>query len=228
MSRVLLIDDDRKLAQLLRAYCLRFGLELEAAHHPQEGLARLRRGAVGLIILDVMLPDIDGFELCRRIRLESDLPIIMLTARGELSDKVVGLELGADDYLAKPFEPRELVARIQALLRRNVGLRSEPRRLCFGGLNIDPLRQEAQLDGRPLGLTTMEFQLLALLAATPGVPHSRDEILNRLKGVDAELLTRSVDLLVSRLRHKLGDRGRAPRYIKTVWGAGYTFIGEPT
>jgi DNA-binding response OmpR family regulator len=173
-----------------------------------------------------MLPDIDGFEMCRRIRQNSEVPIIMLTARGELSDKVVGLELGADDYLAKPFEPRELVARIQAQLRRKVMTQFEHNQLRFGDLVIDSKRREAHIGPRNLMLTTMEFQLLQLLANSPGVARSRDEILNRLKGVDTELITRSVDLMISRLRHKLGDDGRSPNLIKTVRGAGYVFIGE--
>lgn len=228
MPRILLIDDDHRLASLLTEYFQRFDLKLVTADHAGKGLDYLRVHSTDLVILDVMLPDIDGFETCRRIRQDSEVPIIMLTARGELSDKVVGLELGADDYLAKPFEPRELVARVQAQLRRKGMTHVEQDELRFGELVIDPARREAYLGDRNLMLTTMEYQLLLLLAATPGIPKSRDDILNRLKGVEADLLTRSVDLLVSRLRHKLGDNGRIPNYIKTVRGTGYVFIGEPS
>ena len=228
MPRILLIDDDHKLASLLTEYFQRFGLALATADHARKGLDHVRNCPTDLVILDIMLPDIDGFEICRRIRQESEVPIIMLTARGELSDKVVGLELGADDYLPKPFEPRELVARIQAQLRRKGKTHFEQEALRFGDLVIDPARREAHIGKRNLMLTTMEFQLLLLLATTPGIPKSRDEILNRLKGVEADLLTRSVDLLVSRLRHKLGDNGRIPIYIKTLRGTGYVFVGEAT
>lgn len=226
MSQILLIDDDHKLGLLLTEYFQRFDLTLHTADHAMKGLEYLRNNPLDLVILDVMLPDIDGFEMCRRIRRESKVPIIMLTARGELSDKVVGLELGADDYLAKPFEPRELVARIQAQLRRKGMTGSEQAPLRFGDLLIDPMRREAHMGNRDLMLTSMEFQLLLLLATSPGVPKSRDEILNRLKGVETELFTRSVDLLISRLRHKLGDSGHTPNYIKTIRGTGYVFIGE--
>lgn len=226
MTRILLIDDDPKLAMLLTEYLQRFGLQLVTLKHAMEGLDYLRSNLIDLVILDVMLPDIDGFEICRRIRMESEIPIIMLTARGELSDKVVGLELGADDYLAKPFEPRELVARIQVQLRRKGVSHFNYDQLSFADLIIDPMRREAHIGSRNLKLTTMEFQLLLLLATNPGVPRSRDEILKRLKGVNTELMTRSVDLLISRLRHKLGDSGRSPRFIKTLRGAGYVFIGE--
>jgi OmpR family response regulator RpaB len=226
MPHILLIDDDRKLAALLTEYFLQFGLVLATALSAMKGLDYLQSKPTDLVILDVMLPDIDGFETCRRIRQESEIPIIMLTARGELSDKVVGLELGADDYLAKPFEPRELVARIQAQLRRKGMIQVEQDQLRFGDLVIDPVRREAHIGTRNLMLTTMEFQLLQFLALSPGVPRSRDEILNRLKGVETNLYTRSVDLLISRLRHKLGDQGRTPIYIKTLRGTGYVFIGE--
>jgi DNA-binding response OmpR family regulator len=150
----------------------------------------------------------------------------MLTARGEVTDRIVGLEIGADDYLPKPFEPRELVARIQNVLRRSGDAGSEDGVLRYVGLEVNPDKRAAQLDGEELELTTMEFQLLALLAANPGKVYSRDDVLNELRGIDAQLFSRSVDILVSRLRQKLGDTAKHPRFIKTVWGAGYTFVGE--
>ncbi|MCC7330773.1 MAG: response regulator transcription factor [Gammaproteobacteria bacterium] len=230
MPRILLIDDDEKLGELLGAYFRRFDLELIAANHPAAGLERLRRDHPDLVILDVMLPDQDGFQVCREIRRESTVPVIMLTARGDVTDRVVGLELGADDYMPKPFEPRELVARVQNVLRRSAP-RGEPAhdgRLRFRGLEIDQERRTVELEGGPLELTTMEYQLLVLFASQPGRTFTRDEILNELRGIDAQLFSRSVDILVSRLRQKLRDTTRQPRFIKTVWGTGYAFVGaEP-
>ena len=217
MHAVLLIDDDEELAAPLAAYLRRFDLALEAAHRPSDGLARLAQGGIEAVILDVMLPEMDGFELLRRIRQSSDIPVLMLTARGELSDRVVGLELGADDYLPKPFEPRELAARLQTILRR---ARSAPSGavLRFEGLAIDTDRREVQRQGEPLALTGTEFELLLLLAREPQKVFSRDEILNRLRGQDAELFSRAVDILVSRLRRKLEPLDA----IKTLRNAGYT------
>jgi len=229
MSRVLLIDDDAKLSGLLGAYFQRFDFELLSATHPQVGLDMLESEHPDLVILDVMLPDMDGFEVCRRIRKLSQVPIIMLTARGEVTDRIVGLELGADDYLPKPFEPRELVVRMQSVLRRTSSDdQSQGDHLCFDGLEIEPEKRLAVLDGATVELTTMEYELLVLLANHPGKVFSRDAILNGLRGIDAQLFSRSVDILVSRLRQKLGDTAKQPRFIKTVWGSGYTFIGPQT
>ena len=228
MPRILLIDDDEKLGELLGAYFKRFDLVLVAAKHPAIGLEKLEKERPDLVILDVMLPDQDGFQVCREIRRHSAVPIIMLTARGDVTDRVVGLELGADDYMPKPFEPRELVARVQNVLRRT-GARDErddSGRLRFRDLEINLERRTVSLEGAPLDLTTMEYQLLVLFAAHPGRTYTRDEILNELRGIDAQLFSRSVDILVSRLRQKLKDTTRQPRFIKTVWGTGYTFVGE--
>ncbi len=228
MPRILLIDDDEKLGELLGAYFRRFDLDLVAASHPALGLQKLVAEKPDLVILDVMLPDQDGFQVCREIRRTSSVPIIMLTARGDVTDRVVGLELGADDYMPKPFEPRELVARVQNVLRRT-GTREEPQQpdgLRYKDLDINLERRTVDLDGQPLDLTTMEYQLLVLFARNPGRTYTRDEILNELRGIDAQLFSRSVDILVSRLRQKLKDTTRQPRFIKTVWGTGYTFVGE--
>ena len=226
MTKILLIDDDEKLGDLLGNYFKRFDLELITATHPAEGLEKLRSEHPDLVILDVMLPDQDGFEVCRAIRKFSKIPIVMLTARGEVTDRIVGLEIGADDYLPKPFEPRELVARIQNVLRRSAAAGDPDGQLRYRGLVIDREKRTAELEGEPLDLTTMEFRLLSLLAANPGRVYSRDDILNELRGIDAQLFSRSVDILVSRLRHKLRDTAKQPRFIKTVWGSGYTFVGE--
>jgi OmpR family response regulator RpaB len=218
MPRVLLIDDDEDLAPPLATYLRRFGFELEAAHRPSAGLQRLAEGDFDAVILDVMLPEMDGFEVCRRIRQSSDIPVLMLTARGELSDRVVGLELGADDYLPKPFEPRELAARLQTILRRS---RAAPMGavLRFEGLELHIDRREARRGGEPLPLTGTEFELLLLLAREPHKVFTRDEILNRLRGQDAELYSRAVDILVSRLRRKLEPL----EAVKTLRNAGYAW-----
>jgi DNA-binding response OmpR family regulator len=229
MSKILLIDDDEKLGELLGVFFQKFDMELSAATHPDEGLELLKNSEPDLVILDVMLPGQDGFEVCRTIRKSSNVPIIMLTARGEVTDRIVGLEIGADDYMPKPFEPRELVARVQNVLRRagpSEGKDEDVQNLEFEGLKMDLERRVVELDGAPLELTTMEYQLLALFAANPGSTYTRDEILNELRGIDAQLFSRSVDILVSRLRQKLGDTTKRPRFIKTVWGTGYTFVGR--
>ena len=173
-----------------------------------------------------MLPEMDGFEVCRRIRQDSLVPIIMLTARGELTDRVVGLELGADDYLPKPFEPRELVARIQTVLRRAGTREQKARQLRFKDLDINLDQRSVHFRGKPLSLTTMEHEALVMFASYPGKVFTRDEILNHLRGIEAEIFSRSVDILISRLRQKLHDTTKPTRFIKTVWGSGYTFIGE--
>jgi two-component system OmpR family response regulator len=222
MPRLLLIDDDEQLGAPLATYLRRFQFELEHATRPSEGLKRLRAGAFDVAILDVMLPEMDGFELCRTIRKESNIPIVMLTARGDVMDRVVGLELGADDYLPKPFEPRELLARIQTILRRAAPAAGNgARQLRFdGGLAIDLDRRTVQRDNAPIELTSTEFDLLVMLAQTPGKVFSRDDILEKLRGQSAEdIHTRAVDILVSRLRRKLEPLD----CIKTLRNAGYAF-----
>lgn len=226
MTNILLIDDDEKLGELLGTFFDRFDLDLQVAHDPESGLEMLAAEEPDLVILDVMLPGQDGFEVCRTIRKSSAVPIIMLTARGEVTDRIVGLEIGADDYMPKPFEPRELVARIQNVLRRSTTSRQSGQQLHYDGLSVDLERRSAELDGSELDLTTMEYQLLALFAGNPGRTFTRDEILNELRGIDAQLFSRSVDILVSRLRQKLGDTSKQARFIKTVWGTGYAFVGQ--
>ena len=221
MPRILLIDDDEQLGPPLAAYFQRFELELVQALRPSAGLALLAQGGFDAAILDVMLPEMDGFELCRTIRRGSDLPIVMLTARGEVMDRVVGLELGADDYLPKPFEPRELVARVQNVLRRRQSapepLAADPA-LRFDGLLVNPATRSVQRQGAGVELTSTEFDLLHLLARSPGKVFSRDDILAALRGHEVELHTRAVDILVSRLRKKLEPLDA----VKTLRNAGYT------
>jgi two-component system, OmpR family, response regulator len=223
MPRLLLIDDDEALGAPLATYFARSGFELVHATRPSQGLALLRQGGFDAAILDVMLPEMDGFELCRTIRKESTLPIVMLTARGDVMDRVVGLELGADDYLPKPFEPRELLARIQTVLRRvPVAAAPNGRVWRFEGLVIDLDRRSVQREGEAIELTGTEFELLTLLAGAPNKVFHRDDILERLRGQAAEdIHTRAVDILVSRLRRKLEPL----QFIKTLRNAGYTFAG---
>ncbi|AMM24450.1 response regulator transcription factor [Variovorax sp. PAMC 28711] len=221
MHRILLIDDDEQLAAPLATYFARFDCVLDSATRPSAGLVKLRATRYDAAILDVMLPEMDGFALCREIRRESDIPIVMLTARGDVMDRVVGLELGADDYLPKPFEPRELVARIQTILRRQRTLpasaAASTQRRVFEGLEIDLAKRAVLRAGEVVELTGTEFELLALLASEPGRMFSRDDILNRLRGHEAELYTRAVDIVVSRLRKKLEPLD----CIKTLRNSGY-------
>ncbi|MBC7682629.1 MAG: response regulator transcription factor [Ferruginibacter sp.] len=217
MPKILLIDDDAELGGPLGLYFARFGLALDCALTPGAGLALLRQGGFDAAILDVMLPEMDGFTLCRAIRKESDIPVIMLTARGEVMDRVVGLELGADDYLPKPFEPRELVARLLTVLRRQ-RVPTDTHRLVFDGLDINLDKRSVRRSHEELDLTSTEFELLTLLARAPGKVFSRDDILNRLRGHEVDLQTRAVDLLVSRLRKKLEPLD----CIKTWRNAGYS------
>jgi DNA-binding response OmpR family regulator len=224
-SRVLLIDDDEALGTLLTEYLGQFGFAVTAKAHPEDGLHALGASPPDVLVLDVMLPGMDGFEVCRKVRAASRVPIVMLTARGDVMDRIVGLELGADDYLPKPFEPRELVARLQAVLRRGAAPDEAGETLRLGTLEVELDARRVRLGGRPLELTTAEFELLALLVRRRGRVLSRERIMEATRGVDWEAFDRSVDVLVSRLRQKLGDDPRQPTFIKTVRGVGYRFIG---
>ncbi len=221
--RLLMIDDDAALGGLLAEYFERFGHRLTAATTAAEGRHLLRRDRPDLLILDVMLPDADGMELCRAIRSESDVPIVMLTARGDLPDRILGLELGADDYVSKPFEPRELVARVETLMRRS--RETSPRRWSAGELVLETETRRVTLGDREIELTSTEFELLRILMDSRGRVLSREALLLKLRGIDAEVYDRSVDMVVSRLRKKLADDSRSPRFIKTIWGTGYQFVG---
>jgi len=223
-KRVLLIDDDERLNALLTTYLGRFGFTVRAVTHPEQGLRALKGDPPDVIVLDVMLPDVDGFTLCRKIRESSRIPIVMLTARGDVTDRIVGLELGADDYLPKPFEPRELLARMQAILRRGLGGENQER-VRVGDLDLNWAIRSAQVRGRDLALTNAEFEVLGLLVRNRGRVLSRDRIINETRGIDWEAFDRSIDVLISRLRQKLGDDPKHPSFIRTVRSAGYLFIG---
>ena len=221
MTKALLIDDDQKLGDLLKNYLKSYDIDLSAINDPRNAIDTINHLGPDLLILDVMMPYINGFELCKMIREESDTPIIILSARGESDDKVKGIDLGADDYLSKPFEARELVARIHSLLRRtqkDLAVRSDP---IF---EVDQQRLEVSLNGNVLDLTTKEFELMDLFIKNPGVIFTRDEIIKEIKGIDAHLFSRSIDILISRLRHKIEDDPKEPKLIKTIWGKGYMFV----
>lgn len=221
--RILMIDDDADLCRLLEEYFARFAIQLLYETRLDTGLRRLARDRPDLVILDVMLPDGNGIAACREIRARHALPIIMLTARGETADRVMGLEMGADDYISKPFEPRELVARVHAALRRLDLVHDDV--LVAGPLRIEPARNTVELDGQPVELSGMEFGLLLAMARARGRVLSRDQLLRVVHGFDAAVTDRAVDMAISRLRDKLGDDAQRPRLIKTVRGIGYQFVG---
>jgi OmpR family response regulator RpaB len=221
MRKLLLIDDDERLAEPLQQYFARFDMSLQSETHPLQGIERIRREKFDLVVLDVMLPEIDGFETCRRLRQFSDIPIVMLTARGEVMDRVVGLELGADDYLPKPFEPRELVARIQNIFRRGKSTASD-RVYQLGELTVDLDKKQLSRNGSEIPITATEYELLRLLLQNQDRVLSRDEIMNELRGIDADIYSRAIDVLVSRLRQKL----QRPELIRTVRGQGYQLVNR--
>lgn len=217
-EKILIIDDDRKLLELLIAFFEKYGYLATAIDDPLVAIGTIEKIKPDIIILDVMMPGMDGFECCRQIRRNFTLPVIMLSARGEATDKIVGLELGADDYLAKPFEPRELLARIQAVLRRN-----SPRATA-SGLALNSRKNSVSLNGDEIGLTTLEFYILKYLSENRDYIVSREMIFEKIKGMESDSLDRSVDVLISRLRSKLGDDPKDPKIIRTVHGRGYMCI----
>ncbi len=221
MRKLLLIDDDEGLAEPLQKYFAKFDMSLDNETQPLKAIERIRQQPYDLVVLDVMLPQIDGFETCRRIRHFSDIPILMLTARGEVMDRVVGLELGADDYLPKPFEPRELVARIQNIFKRGTTAASGTV-YTVGEFRIDLDKKQLTRNGEEVAITATEFGLLSLLAEHQDRVLSRDEIMQVLRGLDADIYSRAIDVLVSRLRQKL----QRPELIRTVRGQGYQLVNR--
>ena len=219
--RILLIDDDAELCSLLVEFLTREGFSIECEHEGKRGLDRALHGGFDLIVLDVMLPGLDGFEILRRLRAESRLPVLMLTARGDDMDRIAGLEMGADDYLGKPFNPRELVARIRAILRRIERAPSTEGPLEVNGVRIDPGAREVSISGRKIEVTTFEFDILELLMRSAGQVVSRDDLMERLYNRKATAFDRSVDMHISHLRKKL-ESGQP--IIKTIRGAGYQFV----
>lgn len=232
-TRILIIDDDESLAEMLTEYLTGRGLQVDARARARTGLEALSESQYDAVILDVMLPDGDGFEVCRRIREDSNVPVVMLTARGEETDRIVGLEIGADDYLPKPFSPRELLARLRAILRRSQTNEGEPDKgsLRFGRLEIDRDARVVAVEGERCTLTSHQFELLRVLAENAGRVLSRDQLMQNLRGQSLEAFDRSIDNHVSRIRAAIEDDPKNPRRLLTVRGAGYVFArsqdGDP-
>jgi two-component system phosphate regulon response regulator OmpR len=222
-ERILLIEDDARLAAMVAEYLGDAGLRVAIAPGGEQGLARLAREPFDAVVLDLMLPDLDGLEVCRRLRASSDLPVLMLTARGDAADRIVGLEIGADDYLPKPFEPRELLARLRAILRRRVGGAQRGEQLRFGRLEIDRAARAVRVDGKPVELTAYQYALLLTLAEHAGRVMSRDALMDLMKGEPLEAFDRSIDVHISRIRAAIEDDAKKPRRVLTVRGAGYVF-----
>lgn len=222
---ILVVDDEPGIVRLIQMYLDREGFTTITAPNGADALTELKDHKPALVILDIMLPDIDGWEVCREIRRTNDVPIIMLTAREGDEDKIVGLELGADDYLTKPFVPRELVARVKAILRRSGKQASQPEGeiLDLGDLRIEPERREVRLNGESIQLRAKEYDLLTQLARKPGIVFSREQLLQTVWGYDFLGDSGTIDVHVRRLRAKLNDDSSNPRFIETVWGVGYRF-----
>ena len=227
MDKILIIDDDVQLTELLIEFLASYKYKIVAKHTPEEGLEYLEKKEANVIILDIMLPGMDGFQVLRKIRENLATPVIMLTARGEVTDRIVGLELGADDYLSKPFEPRELLARIQSILRRTHSSAAIIENVHFKGLSIDKNKQEVLLDKKLISLSTTEYEALILFIENSSETLDREFLVENLRGISWQSYDRSVDVLVSRLRGKLGETPNNTRFIKTIHGVGYKFIGEP-
>ena len=225
MSKILVIDDDKELTSLLEEFFTNFNYTVECCHSPDEALVHLKTNNPDLIVLDIMLPGMDGLQLLRKIRENSIIPIIMLTARGEVTDRIVGLELGADDYMPKPFEPRELLARVQSIFRRSQSPVSMLDIIEFEGLKVNKLRQEVELEGEIIHLSTTEFEALLLFVEHPAEVLDREFLVENIRGITWQTYDRSVDVLVSRLRNKMGETPVKTRFIKTIHGVGYKFIG---
>ncbi len=223
-KKVLVVDDDVKTVELVRIYLVRDGYRVLTAYDGVEALRMARENHPDLIVLDLMLPRIDGLEVCRVLRAESEVPIIMLTALTTDDDRLTGLNLGADDYVSKPFSPRELAARVRAVLRRLPGERG-PEKIEHGELTVNFLKHEAYLKGRPLNLTPVEFKLLGVLIKEPGRVFSRAQIIEKAMGHDFDGFDRTIDVHILKLRRKLEPNPSKPKYIKTVYGAGYKLLG---
>jgi DNA-binding response OmpR family regulator len=227
-SRLLIIDDDRKLCRLVKEYLEPLGYSVEAAHNGPDGLEKVLNESWHAVILDVMLPGMGGFDVLRQLRRQSEVPVLMLTARGEEADRIVGLELGADDYLPKTFSSRELLARLRAVTRRAAGRvpapEAPPQEVVVGPLHLVPASRTAVLGDQPLALTPVEYDLLLSLARAKGRVKSREQLLLEIRDRDYEVFDRSIDVHISCLRRKLGDDPAAPRFIKTIRSVGYQMV----
>ena len=222
-KKVLVVDDDVKTVELVKLYLNRDGYRVLTAYDGNEALRIARESKPDLIVLDLMLPGVNGLDVCRVLRKESDVPIIMLTAMTTDDDRLTGLNIGADDYVTKPFSPKELAARVRAVLRRLPGERG-PEKIEYGALVVDFLKHEAYLDGKPLNLTPIEFKVLGTLIKEPGRVFSRAQIIEKALGHDFDSFDRTIDVHILKLRRKLEPNPHHPRYIKTIYGAGYKLL----
>jgi two-component system alkaline phosphatase synthesis response regulator PhoP len=220
-QRILVVDDELEIVKVVRAYLEQSGFRVLIASDGQQALAVYRHERPDLVILDLSLPRLDGLDVCRAIRRESNTPVIMLTARVEETDRLIGLEIGADDYIVKPFSPREVVARVRTVLRRSTPAVEPPSLITLGALVIDPVKHEVHLKDRPIDLTPTEFNLLSAMASQPGRAFSRMDLLDAAQGEAYEGYERTIDVHIKNLRQKLGDEPRDPTYILTVYGIGY-------
>ncbi len=223
MSKVLVVDDDPGIVKVVRAYLEQDGFDVLVAYDGKKAMQIARNDKPDLVVLDLMLPEMDGWDVCRALRKESDVPIIMLTARVEESDKLIGLELGADDYVTKPFSPRELVARVRTVLRRIQGAPPKPERISRGEITVDVSRHAVTVGGEPVDLTPTEFDLLAVLIQDAGRSFTRSQLLEKVQGYAYEGYERTVDVHIKNLRQKIENDPRNPQHIKTVYGVGYRF-----
>ncbi len=231
LTRLLIIDDDIRLCRLVKEYLAPFGYDVEMAHLGHEGLDMALSGAFQVIILDVMMPGMDGFEVLRKLRQKTDIPVLMLTSRGDETDRIVGLEIGADDYLPKTFSSRELLARLRAVTRRSFlsekeKVFSKTETLERGSLKIEVFSRSVFLNGRKLELTPLEFDLLLNLAKGAGRVFTRDQLMNMAVGRNYDIFDRSIDMHISSIRKKLGDNPSFPKFIKTIRSVGYMFLKE--
>jgi DNA-binding response OmpR family regulator len=225
---ILVVDDELDIVKVVRAYLEQSGFRVVTASDGQQALAAFRHELPDLIVLDLNLPKMGGLDVCRAIRRESNVPIIMLTARVEETDRLIGLEIGADDYIIKPFSPREVVARVRTVLRRSAPPMEQPSIIAIGALTIDPIKHEVLLQGRSIDITPSEFNLLLAMASQPGRAFSRMELLDAAQGEAYVGYERSIDVHIKNLRQKLGDEPRAPTYLLTVYGVGYKFNDKLT
>lgn len=222
MNTVLVVDDEPSVRKVASAYLGREGFQVRTAADGLDGLRQAEAGGLALVVLDVMLPKMNGLDVCKRLRASSDVPIILLTARGEEFDRVLGLELGADDYVVKPFSPRELVARVKAILRRTSG-EAAPLTMVYEALRVDPVTRTVSVAGQPLELSALEFDLLYELAKAPGRVFTRNELIGRVWGENFPGVDRVVDVHMVSLRRHLGESGQLPHFIHSVRGVGYRF-----
>jgi len=222
-AKILVVDDEQKIVKVVKAYLEQAGYQVVTAYDGQEALTVFRHEKPALVVLDLMLPKIDGFEVCRTMQREADVPIIMLTARVEETDRLIGLELGADDYVTKPFSPKELVARVRAVLRRGRKTAEKPETITAGDVVIDLARHTVTVRGQPVDLTPTEFDMLAVMAQNPGRVFSRLQLLDQVQGEAYEGYERTIDAHIKNLRQKIEANPKEPQYIVTVYGVGYKF-----